>query len=364
MAKSNRNSNPLAAAKSKVINTQQLGGIETSVLDNGPGRGSRIAWVNTGSPLRYKVVIDRGLDIAEAFFGPYSLAWLSHGGITAPTRALDQGFDWLRGFYGGLVVSCGPDNVGPPANRDGQECGLHGRHSNTPAILESVVNPDLANRSTAMSITGTVRTAKVFGPNIEMKRTISSELGQPTIKITDTFRNCGNQRIRHAWLLHINFGYPLLDKGTELLYSGKLLPIDGCEQYFSRANKFKTVPEPTKAHRGTSESCTFIEPKTDRNKMASVGLCNAKLGLGVEVRCSMKQFQRILNWQHWGPGGEYVTALEPINSPTWMCASGNPKPGPSHFLRPGQTKTYEATITVHNTPSGIAAMRRRVSGKK
>ena len=46
----------------KVSNHTQLGGIETSVLDNGLGKGTRIAWVNTGSGLRYKVVIDRALD--------------------------------------------------------------------------------------------------------------------------------------------------------------------------------------------------------------------------------------------------------------------------------------------------------------
>ena len=33
----------------KVSNHAQIGGIETSVLDNGPGRGTRVAWVNTGT---------------------------------------------------------------------------------------------------------------------------------------------------------------------------------------------------------------------------------------------------------------------------------------------------------------------------
>ncbi|KPL20644.1 MAG: hypothetical protein AMJ75_11500, partial [Phycisphaerae bacterium SM1_79] len=54
--------------RNKVGNHLQIGGIETSVLDNGPGRGTRIAWVNTGAGLRYKVVIERGLDIADAFY--------------------------------------------------------------------------------------------------------------------------------------------------------------------------------------------------------------------------------------------------------------------------------------------------------
>ena len=36
----------------KIVNAAQLGGIETSVIDNGPGRGTRIAWINTGTGLR------------------------------------------------------------------------------------------------------------------------------------------------------------------------------------------------------------------------------------------------------------------------------------------------------------------------
>ena len=38
MAKSRKPANLLAAPESKVINAQQLGGIETSVLDNDPSR--------------------------------------------------------------------------------------------------------------------------------------------------------------------------------------------------------------------------------------------------------------------------------------------------------------------------------------
>jgi Domain of unknown function (DUF4432) len=63
--------------KNKISNHQQLGGIETSILDNGIGKGTRIAWINTGTGLRYKVLIDRAMDIADAFYNEHSLAWIS-----------------------------------------------------------------------------------------------------------------------------------------------------------------------------------------------------------------------------------------------------------------------------------------------
>ena len=361
MAKSRKPVNPLLAAKSKVINTQQLGGIETSVLDNGPGRGTRIAWVNTGSGLRYKVVLDRGLDIADAFFGPHSLSWQSLGGVTPPTRALDRGLDWLWGFYGGLLVTCGPTHVGAPTTRGGEELGLHGRHSNTAATVESIENPDMSSRQTTMSITGTVRTGRIFGPNIELRRTISSELGQPSIHVCDTVRNLDNKAVPHAWLLHINFGYPLVDAGTEFLYFGKVTPRIGGEDYFKSARKYKVVPEPLAIHKGGNEACAFIEPKADRGKMASVGLHNPRLGLAVEIRFSTKQFPRFVNWQRWGPGGQYVTALEPLHG--FMAGTADAATW-SDSLRPGQSRSYQASITVHSAASDIAAMRRRVAGKK
>ena len=48
-----------------INNHHQIGGIETSILDNGVGRGNRDAWINTGSGLRFKVNFDRGMDIGE-----------------------------------------------------------------------------------------------------------------------------------------------------------------------------------------------------------------------------------------------------------------------------------------------------------
>lgn len=98
--------------KQKISNPFQVGGIETAVLDNGPGRGTRIAWINTGGGLRYKVVLDRAMDIADAFYNQHSLAWLSHGGITSPQPFSGGGLNWLRTFGGGLVTTCGLTHVG------------------------------------------------------------------------------------------------------------------------------------------------------------------------------------------------------------------------------------------------------------
>src|SRR5206468_1178884 len=102
--------------KDRVINPSQLGGIDRYVIDDGPARGVRALCVNTGGGLRYRVLVDRGLDIDQAFFNQYSLTFLTHKGTTAPTRGLDRGLDWLKGFGGGLLTSCGPFNFGSPCS--------------------------------------------------------------------------------------------------------------------------------------------------------------------------------------------------------------------------------------------------------
>ena len=121
MAKSNRKT----AWQNKVSNPSQIGGIETSVLDNGLGKGTRIAWVNTGSGLRYKVVVDRGLDIVDAFYNQHSLVWLSRAGVTSPRPDANKGLEWLYSFGGGLLTTCGLTHVGGPEGEGFDERGLH-----------------------------------------------------------------------------------------------------------------------------------------------------------------------------------------------------------------------------------------------
>lgn len=109
----------------KISNPAQIGGIETAIMDNGFGRGTRIAWINTGTGLRYKVVIDRAMDIADAFYNQHSLAWLSHSGITSPEPFSSRGIDWLRTFGGGFLTTCGLTHVGGPETDSFGERGLH-----------------------------------------------------------------------------------------------------------------------------------------------------------------------------------------------------------------------------------------------
>src|SRR4051794_1645426 len=161
----------------RFINAAQLGGIESYVIADGAGRGVRALCVNTGGGLRYRVLVDRGVDIDQAFFNEQSLSFLSHKGVTPPPQGLERGIHWVHTLPGGLLTSCGPFNVGPPGEDAGEQLPLHGVHSNTPATVESVVQPDPHAGLLEICATARLRYGRLFGPCVELRRTIKSVLG-------------------------------------------------------------------------------------------------------------------------------------------------------------------------------------------
>jgi len=332
--------------KDKISNHAQVGSIETSVLDNGLGKGTRIAWVNTGTGLRYKVVIDRGLDIVDAFYNQHSLAWLSNAGVTAPRPDANTGLEWLYSFGGGLLTTCGLTHVGGPESDEFGDRGLHGRISNLPARIESIVQPDLAAGKLAMSITAVITQSRVFGPSLELRRTISSTIGEPAVRIHDVVTNIGNTPAPHMILYHCNYGWPLVDEGTEILCKGNWasrgLAMDNA--VFNSSRNYKKCSKPTDSHRGGGEGCAFIDVTADSKGMCTAGLYNRKLSLALVLRYSKKQLPWLSNWQHWGPG-EYVTALEPGTNPPIGQGKAREQKKLIH-IAPGKSRTYDLEMTV------------------
>jgi galactose mutarotase-like enzyme len=314
-------------------------------LDNGTARGTRIAWINTGAGLRYKVVLDRAMDIADTFYNQYSIAWLSHLGITPPERFSDEGVDWLHTFGGGLLVTCGSTHTGgPEMNKDGSR-GLHGRISNLPAEIESVIQPDPYAGKMEMSITGKIRESKIFGPDIELKRTISGELGKSVVHIHDEITNRGNTSVPHMLLYHCNFGWPLVDEGTEILWQGDWKAGDEeSKLIFKKGNDFRKCPPVLDEHKGAGEAVAFIDIDTDDEGNCICGLYNREIDLRLNLKFKKEQLPWLVNWQHWGQG-EYVTGLEPATLPPIGQAKAKEQ-GTIIYLEPGESRNYELEFEI------------------
>lgn len=330
----------------KLSNAAQLGGIETSVIDNGLGKGTRIAWINTGTGLRFKVVIDRAMDIADAFYNQHSLAWLSHAGTLPPQPFSDRGIDWIRTFGGGLLTTCGLSHAGGPESDAYGERGLHGLVSNIPAEIESIIQPDPVMGKMEMSITGIIKQTQVFGPILELRRTISATLGEAKIRIHDEVLNRANTVTPHMMLYHCNFGWPLADEGAEIVWQGAWQSRDGDPNnpIFREGNDFRRCPAPLDEHSGGGEEAAFIDIDADADGICHCGLRNAALGLEVALRFQKSQLPWMTNWQHWGKG-EYVTGIEPGTNPPIGQAKAREQ-NTLIQLAPGERRIYDLEIEV------------------
>ena len=76
-------------------------------------------------------------------------------------------------------------------------------------------------------------------------------------------------------------------------------------------------------------------------------MVNRKRGIAVKVEYPKKDYLRLGNWQHWGPGGSYTGALEPMTA----GVEGRPidhERGWLRSLEPGHSIRLNCTITATN----------------
>src|SRR6185503_6225164 len=122
---------------------------------------------------------------------------------------------------------------------------------------------------------------RLFARNLELRRTITSRLGENAIDFVDEFTNLGNGPVPHAWLLHINLGYPLVQSGTEFCYDSPKVeptPTDESRRWFKPGNPYKTARAPQEGHRGFTEAVAYLRPKpVGRDGTTTVGVVNRSL---------------------------------------------------------------------------------------
>jgi uncharacterized protein DUF4432 len=343
----------------------QLGGIRTATMDypeaggGHSGGGCRVALVDTGSGLRFTIALSRGGDIVDAAYNDTNLAYRTPNGLRPPSHGNGRDDDWLRAWPGGLLTTCGPETMGAPRVEGGKSVPLHGRHSNTPAAVIGIENPDPRRNRDTMSISMIIRESRMFGPVYEVRRTISCRLGVPEIHLHDQVTNLGDTVVGHNWLYHVNLGYPLLDEGARLIYRGKAaaLPFTDKAASVAKINRFKRVPGPIDRHAGAGEDCVFIDPPADRKGKVHVGLVNPKRRIGLELEYPKKQLPRFVNWQHFGPSGSYVTGLEPFYG-SLLGKDNDTSPLANTTLNPGQRRTYDLTLRVLTDKKQIDALKK------
>jgi hypothetical protein len=244
------------------------------------------------------------------------------------------------------------------------QTSLHGHYSNTPAAVEQILNPDPHRGQWDMRLALRVRDSRMFGPILEVRRTIHCTLGQPEIVIEDEVTNRGDTRSAHHWLYHCNFGYPLVDRGARFVYRGPAQywilpppPGQSLVQPLDAAGmgRLKRVPDPLPEHAGFNERGLIVEVTPDPRGLCRIGLINERLNLGLELRYPAQQMPRMANWQHFGPGGSYVTALEPFSG-SLLGKAHDRAPRAAQYLPPGKSRRYDLRIRVLTGPAELRSL--------
>ena len=318
--------------------------------------------VTTGSGLEYTVLPGRGMDISSATYNGRSLAWRS---ATTDTHAAyfdhegEGGRGWLRGFYGGLVVTCGLTWAGANAAEDGQPYGLHGRISNLPATNVSW-DGEWDGDVYVLTVRGKMRQATVFGENLQLTRTITSRLGEKRLFLHDVVENLGAQRTEHMMLYHINIGFPVVNDQARLL-APTLSAVPRDAEAIKGRDRFTDFQAP---EAGFKEQVYFhtLAPADDGRVTTAIvdettpSADGSAPGIGVYCTYSPAQLPNFIEWKMMG-SGTYVVGMEPAN----CMVMGRPHDraeGTLQFLEPGERREYALEIGVLAGPEEIAEQER------
>ena len=205
--------------------TKQIFGIQECRLEGGKATGTKAFHVRNGKGIETLILADKCLGIGQLFFKGTNIGFLSKAGIVAPQFFSEEGTrGFLRTFEAGFLTTCGLSYMGQPSEVNGQKNGLHGVISNIPveSLSSDVVWSE--NGDAVMLLTGKASEGYLFGPNLEIRKTILIHTEQNRLEIHDRVDNKGFSESPLMLLYHMNFGYPMLDENVQIYNNYDLSP--------------------------------------------------------------------------------------------------------------------------------------------
>jgi hypothetical protein len=281
------------------------------------------------------------MDIADAEWAGVPLVWHSSTGVPHPAFYENQGLGWTRGFYGGLMVTCGFMNVAVASEDQGEYFGMHGRASYLPA-QNVAYEAEWQGDDYVLWARGKVRETRIFGENVLLTRTIISRLGSRTITIEDRFENQGFEPTPFMVLYHINAGFPVLDEESELLIQSEVTPRDAIASQGINDAKKGAPPIP-----GFQEHVHQHSVTAGSDGWATAALVNRQFnrgqGIGLAVRYRPDELPYFWQWRMVGEG-TYVMGLEPANCHV-LGRGEERRQGRLPILAAGETRSHHLEIS-------------------
>lgn len=312
--------------------------------------GQRIVEAYNASGLAFTLLPDRGLDIWHASYNGMPLTWISQNSPHAP----DFGANWLRQFNGGLLVTCGLRHAGHPEVDDvtGEQRDLHGAYTRLRTGSLSTNGMWLGDRY-VLELTGAVAESSFFGEQLRLTRTVRMALGEPWLEIRDHVENVGDAPSPLMHVHHINFGYPLVHEGVELLSATvAAYPVDdNARRGLARRSHYDA------ASAQRPEEVFFHHVRTDADGTAVAALVSATSG--VQVEWDATQAPYLTQWKNFRQG-VYLNGVEPGNClPEGQNRAR--RSGRLVMLAPGDACTMRTRIAILPDAAAVQAVRDRVA---
>lgn len=332
----------------------QFAGVRLMMLGDGVERGNRMLEFRTGTGLRFTVLIDRAMDIAECEHNGRAVGWHSPSGFRHPSLHEyegEGGLGWFRSFSG-LMVTCGLDHIlfmdADPAEhyyygpRKTVDSSLHGRIGTIPAKL-SGYGERWDGDECILWAEGVVQQSTVFGEDLHLIRRIEVAVGSNDIHLHDRVANHGFYRTPHMYCYHINVGHPVLAEGSEYVAPIKdvVWASHAGDDYQKQETGYRHMPAPKL---NFHEQVWQHEMQPDAEGRVSVALVNEAIGFGLEVQTLKSQFPAMYEWQNFH-SGHYALGIEPSTNHVTGKQTAKER-GELIWLEHGDERRYDTVFRV------------------
>jgi hypothetical protein len=346
----------------------QFAGVRLMTLGDGVERGVRLLEFRTGTGLRFTVLIDRAMDIADCEHRGRAIGWHSPAGFRHPglhEYEGEGGLSWLRSFSG-LMVTCGLDHIlfmddddaahyvyGP---RKKVSSSLHGRIGTIPARLTGY-GERWEGDECILWCEGVVQQSTVFGEDLHLIRRIEAKVGTDEIRLHDRVVNHGFYRTPHMFLYHINVGHPVLAEGSRYLAPLRdvVWAAHAGEDYRKSGVGYRTLPAP---RHGFHEQVWQHEMAADADGLVPVALVNDAIGLGFQVETRKDQFPCQYEWQNL-QAGQYALGIEPSTNHVLGKQFARQR-DELIWLEHGEERRYDSLFTILDGAGAIKAAEARI----
>jgi hypothetical protein len=228
-----------------------------------------------------------------------------------------------------------------PATDSGEQLGLHGPISTTPAEQVSW-SETWTGEDCVFTIKGAVRESSVHGANLLMERTLTSSLRSNALEIHDVVTNEGVRETPMMILYHFNFGYPLLTEQSEV--HSPSITVDSIDAFSEESEvQWAWFEAPVQNQK---ERVYFHDMQVDRDGKVAVVLVQDRKNpeFGVALRYEADTLPQFVQWKMTGEN-HFVLGLEPSNCRTLGRVAERDR-GTLQMLQPGESKTFRLTLEV------------------